>query len=158
MRESFKPHILEPGALPLSRVAKPDHMRAKQMAARRSKGCVRLALGQREPGRHTVLEDFHYGRMAGSRGQSSVPRDQRSAQLFGQRHVGRIVGAQILPESPDAAEQQHGSVAREAKGRQILDRLLRPPGVNVLSRTRRRRTWANSTSMRCTVWRVSCCA
>jgi|SRR5215469_1780943 len=41
-------------------------------------------------------EDLDRGSMAGSCGNPLVPRDQGCLQYFGERHVGCIVGAEIV--------------------------------------------------------------
>ena len=102
-----------------------------------------------------ALEDLDRGGIAGGGRKLLVTRDQGSPQLLGERHVCRIVGAQILSQPPDPMEQQYGSIARDAKrGRSSTASSARLVD-NAPSRTRRRRTWANSTSSRCTVCRVS---
>src|ERR1700734_3761470 len=54
-------------------------------------------------------------RVARRRGHLPVPCNQGSPQLFRERHIGRVVRAQVLPEPPDAMKQERRCVARDAQ-------------------------------------------
>ena len=71
-------------------------------------------------------EDLDDGRVARSRRNPLVSGDQRRLQVFGERHVCRIVGTQILPEPPDPLQQQNRSIACDPKSGQVLNGLPGP--------------------------------
>jgi len=70
-----------------------------------------------------------YGRgVTGCGCQAGVTREQSSAEFFGKRDIGRIIGREVVPELPDAGQQNEVGIADDAQVEQVLDSLIRALG------------------------------
>src|SRR5580704_3579104 len=70
------------------------------------------------------LKQLDGGRMARGRSESTVPRNQRSSELFGQDNVGSIVGRKIVAQLPNPGEEHQMRIPSNAKIQQIAHRLV----------------------------------
>ena len=70
---------------------------------------------RRTPGRGTRLARCVPGALA----TRPIERDQRGAEEFGKRHVGSVVGGQVLAQLPDAVGQPGVGIEVHRKGEQV---------------------------------------
>lgn len=56
--------------------------------------------------------------------QRGVPRYERDSESLGERHVGRIVDGEIVPELPDPLQQQRMWISLERQVAQVFDRAI----------------------------------
>lgn len=86
--------------------------------------------GQKE-NRSRRPDKLHASRGDRSAGQTNVAGQQRSVQHFRKRNVGRIIGAQILPELPNPIQERLVCMALHAEAAKIIKRCRRSRGVKL---------------------------
>jgi len=65
--------------------------------------------------RRRELYQFDLRVMAGGRGQAPVARQQWRVERLGQRHIGGVIGRQIVPQIPNAGQEKIMRVALQGK-------------------------------------------
>jgi hypothetical protein len=62
--------------------------------------------------------------LASNRSKSRISRNQRSTELLGKHDVRGIIGRKIVPELPNAEQEDEMRIPSNTKIEQITDRLL----------------------------------